>query len=80
MIISMLIIIIINVIIDGTSTVRDLHDRLIKVVDAERSKTKGADYLGRLTRELLEFPEYVIQSSRNLINRGLQFKLTAAAP
>jgi hypothetical protein len=40
-------------------SVRDLHDRLIKVVDAERSKTKGADYLGRLTRELLEFPEYV---------------------
>ena len=38
---------------------RDLHDRLIKVVDAERSKTKGADYLGRLTRELVEFPGYV---------------------
>ncbi len=55
----MLIIIIINVIIDGTSTVRDLHDRLIKVVDAERSKTKSADYLGRLTQKFLEFPEYV---------------------
>lgn len=40
-------------------SVRDLHVRLMKVVDAERSKTKGADYLGRLTRELVEFPEYV---------------------
>lgn len=37
---------------------RDLHERLIKVVDAERN-TKRADYLGRLTRELVEFPEYV---------------------
>ena len=39
-------------------SVRDLHERLIKVVDAERN-TKRADYLGRLTRELVEFPGYV---------------------
>jgi hypothetical protein len=40
--------------------VREMHDRLVKIVDAESSShKKHNDYRTRLSRELVEFPSYV---------------------
>jgi len=41
-------------------SVREMHERLLKIVDAESSSHKKTnDYVARLTRELAEFPSYV---------------------
>ena len=39
---------------------KELHDRLVKSVEAERNSHKNhSDYLNRLTRELTDYPSYV---------------------